>query len=731
MATLAKLFVELGMDSSGMAKGTASAKKSLHNLDDSLDQSEKKTGFLKKSLGGIGSVMGGILGAQVATGAIGMAKGFVMANASAEQTAMSLETVTGSAEKATAIMGELRSFAASTPFEFPELAQASINLESFGMKTMDWLPTIGDTAAAMGTSVDQVTQAVLDVSTGEYERLKELGIKASIEGDKLNLRYMENGKEIVKTVDKTNSELVLSTVKGIWNEKYAGAMEKQSKTFIGQWSTLKDNINLMMMQVTKPLFELSKKGLDFANKIFTAFGANRAKGMSITASAFAAIQEVVAATFGPKAAAQITAFMDGAIKWFYRLVTAIKFTIKVFGLIANFLAPFAKKFWAATKTIRYGIRLIVEAFQRGGIKEAMQAVFGKGGQMILKGLGRILGLVPRMIGEFLRNITTGFGPLDKILHNLGKAFSDTGLLIQHILSGEWGQAFDVAKDLFFRFINQYKLIGELLLVIFKAIPWETIGAALYDGLVVAGTFMQETGYPWLWEKAKALLSAIYDAFTAYWESDIKPWLNTVPGLIVDLLAVAYPLLYTVGRTLLSWLWTGISSLWNWLAGQLANLPGALVSALAWAGWMFFNFGRDIISNIWNGIVSLWNWLLGQISNLPGAIWNALSDVPGHSPMEHAAAEIGRAAMSGIAMGLRAGRADVLAAARYASATVEGAATGTARLAAMPSVTSAANAGSWRQLNVASGAIVVNDATNPERTAQVILRAIRGIEAGAA
>ncbi len=355
MATIARLYVEMGMDKTGLSRGLQAAKNDLRGLDDGLGSTTKKAGLLGKTLGGIGTVAGGILGAAAIGGLFEVGKGFLMANANAEQYRMQLETVTGSQEKANALFKDLQAFAASTPFEFPELVNASIQLESFGMNTKDWIGTIGDTAAATGKSLDQVTQAVLDASTGEYERLKELGIKASVEGDKLKLRYMENGKEIVEVVDKNNQEIILSTVQGIWNRKYEGAMEKQSKTFLGQWSTLKDNISLLMQEATKPLFELSKRGLDFANKLFGAFGKNRAAGMSVGMALFAAIQKVVHETFGADALHRVTVFMRTLVEGFHAavkvgkivlsvLVVAFQGLLKVLGFVADHfdvIAPIA------------------------------------------------------------------------------------------------------------------------------------------------------------------------------------------------------------------------------------------------------------------------------------------------------------------------------------------------------------------------------------------------------
>jgi len=250
------------------AEGEQSVMRALGNVDRGITNVADNSVRAGRGLGTVFQVAGGFLGAQLVNFGFNAAKGLVDMQANAEQARISLEVVTGSAERANELFAELQGFAAETPFAFPELMDSAIALEAFGLKAEDWLTTIGDTASAMGKSVDQVTQAVLDATTGEYERLKELGIKARVEGDKLVFSYMKNGQEITQTVDKNNREVIASTVQSIWNEKYAGAMEKQSKTFAGQMSTLKDNIALTMQNATASVFQFATRGLAFVNDVF-------------------------------------------------------------------------------------------------------------------------------------------------------------------------------------------------------------------------------------------------------------------------------------------------------------------------------------------------------------------------------------------------------------------------------------------------------------------------------
>jgi len=254
-------------------EGEGEAIRALNQVDRGITEVDHSARSAKTGLGGMfqtagGFVIGGAVNA-VASNIFEIGKGILFANASAETAKMSLETVMGSADAANAKFKEIQQFAASTPFSFPELVQSTINLEAFGIKSEDWMATIGDTAAAMGKSVDQVTQAVLDAHGGQFERLTELGIRSQVEGDKVKFFYTKNGQDMVAEADKNSAAMIDSTIKGIWNDSYEGAMVKQSKTFTGQWSTLKDNINMTMMQMTGGIFEFAKSGIGILNSVFT------------------------------------------------------------------------------------------------------------------------------------------------------------------------------------------------------------------------------------------------------------------------------------------------------------------------------------------------------------------------------------------------------------------------------------------------------------------------------
>lgn len=164
--------------------------------------------------------------------------GFVVeTGAKYETLRMSLETVTGSSAKAGREFERLQAFASKTPFAVEELTESYIKLANRGIEpTERALTSFGNTASAMGKTLDQYVEAVADAITGENERLKEFGIVGKKAGDQI--QYTFRG---VTTSVKNDAESITNYLTAIGENNFAGGMEKQAQTMSGIWSTLKDN----------------------------------------------------------------------------------------------------------------------------------------------------------------------------------------------------------------------------------------------------------------------------------------------------------------------------------------------------------------------------------------------------------------------------------------------------------------------------------------------------------
>lgn len=150
---------------------------------------------------------------------------------------LQLETATKDAKKAGEIMQYAINLANKTPFEGGALVEGASKLESMGMSAQEWLPRIGDMAAATNKDFDQAVEALIDAQTGELERLKEFGITKAKITEKANEMFagsvVVNNKGQIEDLEKFNQALV-----ELMNTRFSGGMEKQATTVRGLWSTV-------------------------------------------------------------------------------------------------------------------------------------------------------------------------------------------------------------------------------------------------------------------------------------------------------------------------------------------------------------------------------------------------------------------------------------------------------------------------------------------------------------
>ncbi|MGR3760886.1 tape measure protein [Roseobacteraceae bacterium NS-SX3] len=200
-------------------------------------------GLMRTGLMGVGQaavLAGGMYTAY--SGAVSLAAGGMMAPARQfEKFETILTTTEGSAAAARKAMGWVEQFAVSTPYELDEVTAAFVQLRAYGLDpTNGLLRSLGDASAAMGKDVMQGVEAIADAVTGENERLKDLGIKASKVGKYFEYSY--NVRGVDKTVRALASDraAIQAAITGIFDEKYAGAMERLAQTFDGMVSNIMD-----------------------------------------------------------------------------------------------------------------------------------------------------------------------------------------------------------------------------------------------------------------------------------------------------------------------------------------------------------------------------------------------------------------------------------------------------------------------------------------------------------
>lgn len=189
-----------------------------------------------------------------------------------EKYEVQFEVLLGGVREAKARIGELSTFAAKTPFQFPEIIRASKQLEVLtqgALSTGEGLRMLGDVSAGVGVPIDELSMWFGRLYDGIQSgrpvgeammRLQELGVmsgKARSEVEDLMDANVDS-KEVWKAVTGEMS-------------RYDGMMEKQSKTYEGMVSNLEDSITLLQRSVGNNLLPLAKDMVSFMSAVVESF----------------------------------------------------------------------------------------------------------------------------------------------------------------------------------------------------------------------------------------------------------------------------------------------------------------------------------------------------------------------------------------------------------------------------------------------------------------------------
>lgn len=182
-----------------------------------------------------------------------------------------LITATGSAEGATKAFDSLQKFAKETPYGLEQSVEAFIKLTNLGLKPSEAAMTsYGNTAAAMGKDLSQMIEAVADATTGEFERLKEFGIKASQENGKVSLTFKGQ-----TTTIKNNAKEIEKYLLNLGNVDFSGAMANRMNTLDGSIANLEDTIDGLILKVSQSgIGDAIKAGVDTASSSLEIVGDN-------------------------------------------------------------------------------------------------------------------------------------------------------------------------------------------------------------------------------------------------------------------------------------------------------------------------------------------------------------------------------------------------------------------------------------------------------------------------
>jgi uncharacterized coiled-coil DUF342 family protein len=203
----------------------------------------KSTNKLSAAFTNIGKTLAGVFAADML---INFGKSVINTTAEFQKMEAVLTNTLGSNSQAQQAMSQIVAFASKTPFQVNELTDSFVKLANRGfVPTMKEMTALGDLASSTGKSFDQLTEAALDAMTGEFERLKEFGVRAKSEGDKVQFTF----KGVTTEVQKTDSAIKDYLISLGQAEGVSGAMAAISETVGGKISNLGDNVDQLKLTI--------------------------------------------------------------------------------------------------------------------------------------------------------------------------------------------------------------------------------------------------------------------------------------------------------------------------------------------------------------------------------------------------------------------------------------------------------------------------------------------------
>lgn len=579
------------------------------------------------------------LTAGVTAPLLGFAAAAIKGAADNEQLAISFTTMLGSADKAKVLMGELAEFAASTPFEQPEIVNAGKQLLAFGVAAGDIQPTLtqlGDLAAGLGIPIGDLSYLygtakaqgrlfMADINQFSSRGIPMIEALATTMGvAQTDVRKLvEEGK-----IGFPQMQAALSYLTGE-GSKFGGLMEAQSSSLAGLFSTLKDQVGMSLTAIGEQLvtsFDLKgilQEAIVYLTRIKDGI-VNFAKTnpqmfkMALTIGA-------VAAAIGPLliGLGMITTWIAAALPALSAVAGAFSFLLGPIGLV---VAALGAAFYFDIGGIRGRLAEIgawftklVDVFQTGEFKQlgGLLVALGMGSEQAYE-LGAAIGGVVRAaqdmgakvldafgnIGGAIRDFFTGDISFDGLTKIMSQGFSDIGAAIGDFFGG-------AAFGDFLEAIRWSDFIESLTWENFIAVlsDWGAyISVLVWDAWLVVVDWANYIS-PFLWDAWLTIVDWSTWLVVLAWTDYIAPFLWDAWVTVVDWANYIAPIAWdTIVTTLTDWgAW--ITAL-DWTTIITTVIDWATwIPALTWAGFITaIDWGVYVASLAWDGFVSVLDWL---------------------------------------------------------------------------------------------------------------------------
>ena len=624
-------------DATGFDRAIKDAEKSAGNFQKTIGDMGKKLSSAGKSLQSAGKKI-----TMATTAFAGIAAIGVKYNATMETYATSFEVMTGSAEKAAEVVDELKDIAASTPFEMPELAETTQLLMNYGFTAddaLDKMQMLGDISQGSAEKMNRIATAYGQMSSAgkvsleDVKQMIEAGFNPLQEISESTGESMESLYDRISagtiSVDEITASMQRSTSEG---GRYFQSMEKQSLTFSGQMSTLKDNVQGLLGNVTSGIFEkLAQDVLPKINEVLTTV--NTAFEEGGFQGVLDAIGEMSPALDGVITKIQsFSTFLQNlgiSPAAFAGIVAAIGPAITVVGTLVRGIGGISKAISGISTAIS-GISTAVSGL--GGIKGIFTALTGPVGLTVIAIMGLVAAFSYLMATNdgfresVMTTISTIMSSLQPILQTLMGLLMEIGGIIFETIGSVLQQLAPVLAQII-------TFIGELVAMLAPLINQliSSLAPVITQILHVVSNIIQSLMPPLI-----SIIQAIMSAVQALMPP-IQKIITVVVNVISKVMEVISPIISFIGEVIgkIVEIISPIIEVVVGIVSKIVEFISPLIDVFATIFGAIFDvvgavFGAiwDVISGVFSGIESAWNGLTGFVGGIVdgiGSAFNALVD----------------------------------------------------------------------------------------------------------
>ena len=177
----------------------------------------------------------------------------------------SFTVMTGSAEKASETVQKLADIGATTPFDMPQLADATSLLMNFGFSAddaVDSMMMLGDISQGNADKLETIARAYGKMSSAQKVSLENINMMIDAGFNPLQEISEKTGESMESLYDriskgKVSVDEITESMKRSTSEggKYFHSMDAQSQTLDGRLSTLSDTVNSKLGEALQPILQ--------------------------------------------------------------------------------------------------------------------------------------------------------------------------------------------------------------------------------------------------------------------------------------------------------------------------------------------------------------------------------------------------------------------------------------------------------------------------------------------